>query len=80
VAITTPTTLADKIEAQLVRAGAPLTATALRKLCHIRNATLTTALTDLVAAGRVRKDPTGYVIGTCPFALRCCTTQSHRCP
>jgi hypothetical protein len=62
VTITTPTTLADKIEAQLVQAGAPLTATALRKLCHIRNATLTTALTDLVAAGRVRKDPTGYVI------------------
>jgi DNA-binding IclR family transcriptional regulator len=45
-----------------VQAEAPLTATALRKLCHIRNATLTTALTELVAAGRVRKDPTGYVI------------------
>jgi hypothetical protein len=62
VATTTPTTLADKIEAQLADAATPLTAAALRKLCHIRNATLTTALTELVAAGRVRKDPTGYVI------------------
>lgn len=61
-AITAPTSLADKIEAQLADAAAPLTAAALRKLCRIRNATLTTALTDLVAAGRVRKDATGYVI------------------
>jgi RecA-family ATPase len=61
-ASTTPTTLADKIEAQLMQAEAPLTATALRKLCHIRNATLTSALTALVAAGRVQKDATGYVI------------------
>jgi RecA-family ATPase len=62
VAITTPTTLADKLEAQLADAARPLTAATLRKLCHIRNATLITALTALVAAGRVRKDPTGYVI------------------
>ena len=43
-------------------AAAPLTAAAIRKLCRIRNATLAAALTDLVAAGRVRKDTTGYVI------------------
>jgi RecA-family ATPase len=55
-------TLAQKIEAQLSAAVTPLTATAIRKLCRIRNATLTAALTDLVAAGRVRKDTTGYVI------------------
>lgn len=61
-AITAPITLADKIEAQLADAAAPLTAAALRKLCRVRNARLTTALTDLVAAGRVRKDATGYVI------------------
>jgi hypothetical protein len=40
----------------------PLTAAALRKRCRVRNATVTAALADLVAAGRVRKDPTGYVI------------------
>ncbi len=61
-AITAPTTLAEKIEAQLADAAAPLTAAALRKLCRVRNVTLTTALTDLVAAGRVRKAATGYVI------------------
>lgn len=61
-AIAAPTTLGAKIEAQLAEATAPVTAAALRKLCHVRNATLTNALTDLVATGRVRKDPTGYVI------------------
>ncbi len=61
-ATTAPTTLADKIEAQLATATEPLTAVALRKLCQVRNATLTTALTDLVASGRVRKDAAGYVI------------------
>ena len=55
-------TVAQKIEAQLSAAAAPLTAAAIRKLCRIRNATLTAALTDLVAAGRVRKGTTGYVI------------------
>jgi RecA-family ATPase len=58
----TPATLADKIEAQLAASDAPLTAAALRKLCRVRNASLTAALTDLVAAGRARKDATGYVI------------------
>lgn len=55
-------TVAQKIEAQLAAAAAPLTAAAIRKLCRVRNATLTAALTDLVAAGRIRKDTTGYVI------------------
>ncbi len=57
-----PITLADKIEAQLASAGRPLTAAALRKLCRVRNASLTAALTELVAAARVRKDDAGYVI------------------
>ena len=57
-----PATLADKIEGQLASSDAPLTAAALRKLCRVRNASLTAALTDLVAAGRARKDATGYVI------------------
>jgi hypothetical protein len=62
VATTAPATLADKIEAQLAAAAAPLSAAALRKLCSVRNATLNSALTDLVATGRIRKDATGYVI------------------
>jgi RecA-family ATPase len=60
--ITAPTTLADQIEAQLTGAGCALTAAALRKLCRVRNATLTSALTDLVATGRIRKDVSGYAI------------------
>ena len=55
-------TVAQKIEAVLAAAASPLTAAAIRKLCRIRNATLTTALTELVAAGRLRKDSTGYTI------------------
>jgi hypothetical protein len=61
-ATTAPATLADTIEAQLVNAASPLTAAALRKLCHVRNASLTNALTVLVASGRVRKDAAGYAI------------------
>lgn len=58
----TENAIARKIEEQLAAAASPLTATALRKLCKIRNASMTAALTDLVTAGRVRKDSTGYVI------------------
>jgi hypothetical protein len=61
-AITTPASLADKILALLADAATPLTAAALRTHCHIRNTTLITALTALVVAGRVRKDPAGYVL------------------
>jgi RecA-family ATPase len=57
-----PSTLAERIEAELAAAGAPLTAAALRKLCRVRNASLTAALTELAAADRVRKDAAGYVI------------------
>ena len=57
-----PTTLADNVEAQLAEAEAPLTAAALRKLCRVRNATLTVALTDLVVAGRVTKTAAGYAL------------------
>ena len=62
VAIVASTTLAERIETQLATAAAPLTAVALRTLCKVRNATLTAALTELVAAGRIRKDAAGYVI------------------
>jgi len=54
--------------AHLLAAAAPLTADALRTLCAVRNATLTDALTALVAAGRIRKDPTGYVITLIPVS------------
>jgi hypothetical protein len=55
-------TLAQRIQAQLASAASPLSAVALRKLCRVRHASLTAALTDLVSAGRVRKGPTGYAI------------------
>lgn len=61
-AATGPITLADKIEAHLATAAAPLTAAAIRKLCRVRNVSLTAALIELVANGRVRKDGSGYVI------------------
>ena len=57
-----PTTAEQKVEVQLTAAAGPLTAAALRKLCRVRNAILTAALADLVAAGRVRKDAAGYAI------------------
>jgi RecA-family ATPase len=55
-------TLGQKIEAQLAAAASPLTAAALRKLCRSRHATVTGALADLVAAGRVHKTPAGYAV------------------
>jgi RecA-family ATPase len=55
-------TIADTIVALIADAGVPLTATALRKQCKVRHATVTTALDGLVAAGRVCKDAAGYVL------------------
>jgi hypothetical protein len=55
-------TLAQQIQAQLTSAASPLTVAALRKLCRVRHASLTAALSDLVSAGHARKSPTGYVI------------------
>jgi hypothetical protein len=55
-------TIEQAIEAQLAAATKPMTAAALRKLCKIRNAKLTATIADLVAAGRIAKKPTGYVI------------------
>jgi AAA domain len=52
----------QRILAELVLADAPLSATALRKRCQIRNATLQAALVALVADGRLRKDRTGYAV------------------
>ena len=61
-AVTDSPTTEQKIEAHLAAAASPLTASILRKLCRARNATVTTALAELVAAGRVRKVACGYVI------------------
>lgn len=61
VEITKPT-LSEKIETQLANANAALSAAVIRKHCRVRNATLTSALTELVDAGRIRKDATGYAI------------------
>ena len=57
-----PLTTVQKIEQHLSAAAAPLTIAELRKLCRTRNATLTTTLAALVAAGRIHRDPAGYAI------------------
>lgn len=54
--------LEQRLIEQLLAAPAPLTATALRKLCRVRNATLQAALTVLVEEGRVLKDRAGYAL------------------
>jgi hypothetical protein len=54
--------LTDIVEAHLASTAAPLTAVAIRKHCRVRTATMSAALNELVAAGRVRKDAAGYMI------------------
>jgi RecA-family ATPase len=53
---------AEIIEVTLAGSDSPLSATALRKRCRLRNATVTAALSALVTAGRVRKQANGYVV------------------
>jgi hypothetical protein len=55
-------TIDQRILAELEVADAPLSATALRKRCQIRNATLQAALAALVADGRLRRDRAGYAL------------------
>lgn len=55
-------TITETLVALMTEAAAPITATALRKQCKVRHATVTAALDGLVAAGRVRKDAAGYVL------------------
>lgn len=64
-AVSTPPTelsLEQRIVDHLAAAAMPITATALRKLCQVRNTALSHALATLVDAGRVRKDRTGYAL------------------
>lgn len=53
-------TIEHRILGHLEAAPSPLTATALRKLCQVRNATLQAALAALVADGQLRKGGAGY--------------------
>ncbi len=60
---TTPDpSLEQRLVDHLAVATMPITATALRKLCQVRNTALHHALAALVDAGRVRKDRTGYAL------------------
>jgi hypothetical protein len=54
--------LEQRLVEHLAAATVPITATALRKLCQVRNTALHHALAALVAAGRVHKDRTGYAL------------------
>lgn len=62
IAATAEITIEQRILDQLEVADAPLSATALRNRCQIRNATLQAALAALVADGRLRKDRAGYAV------------------
>jgi hypothetical protein len=54
--------LEQRLVDHLAAAAGPITATALRKLCQVRNTALHHALAALVDAGRVHKDRTGYAL------------------
>lgn len=54
--------LEQRILEQLEAAAAPLTATALRKHCQVRNVSLQAALHALMADGKLRKERAGYVL------------------
>jgi hypothetical protein len=56
------TSVEQRILDHLAAAAAPVSATALRKLCQVRNATMQTAITALVANGKVSKDRAGYAL------------------
>jgi hypothetical protein len=55
-------TIEQRVLEQLEAAAAPMTATALRRLCQVRNSTLQAALAALVTNGRLRKDRAGYAL------------------
>jgi hypothetical protein len=55
-------TIEQRVLEQLEAATAPMTATALRKRCQVRNATLQSALSALAADGRLRKERAGYTL------------------
>ncbi|HVK86044.1 MAG TPA: AAA family ATPase [Kofleriaceae bacterium] len=60
---TTPDlSLEQRLLDHLAAATMPITATALRKLCQVRNTALHHALAALVEDGQVRKDRTGYAL------------------
>ena len=58
----TALSLDQRLVEHFTTASAPLTATALRKLCQVRHATLQAALALLVEEGRVLKDRAGYAL------------------
>lgn len=61
-ATTLALSLEQRLVEQLAAAITPISATALRKLCQVRNTALHHALAALVEAGRIRKERTGYAL------------------
>src|SRR5262245_33929967 len=61
-ALSAEVTVEQRILEHLGAAATPMTATALRKCCQVRNATLQAALVALVGDGKLRKERTGYVL------------------
>ena len=54
--------LEQRVLDHLAATDGPMTATALRKLCQVRNTALHRVLAALVEAGRARKDRAGYAL------------------
>jgi len=61
-ATTASLSLEQRLVDHLAAATTPITATALRKICQVRNTALHLALAKLVDEGRVRKNRTGYAL------------------
>jgi len=54
------TSIDERITAALIDAQQPLSISALRPLCRVRNATLYERLTAMTTAGRIERGPNGY--------------------
>jgi hypothetical protein len=61
---TTAATALPKVEQALAGATAPMSLTALRAACRIRNQHVSDALATLIAEGRVRKTAAGYLVAS----------------
>lgn len=68
-AVAGPSSPAERILLALSKANGPLTAVELRKACRIRTSTLSTTTANLIAAGRIHRDPDGYSLHAAPSAV-----------
>ena len=65
---TPPPDLDQRICSALATSAAPLSVAALQKACHVRTATLSALLAQLLRDGRVRRTQDGYLAASPPAA------------